>query len=386
MNFILFDDNRTNLLPLSYTKPVSHLRVGILCIYEKWELFLSKKVSFSTENYLNEKYPIKLSKENYWINGSICPNQQLIDNILSLKQNQSLKKGHLLIAYRSNNEEDIPQETIEFESDCLQITRLWEIFQFNEQCIVSDFKLLTKGRISAPLSSTNQVVNSDLIFIEEGAKVEHSILNASSGPIYIGKGAEIMEGCLIRGPLAMCDHSVLKMGTKLYGATTLGPYCKVGGEVSNSVFMGYSNKGHDGFLGNSVIGEWCNLGADTNNSNLKNNYAEVKLWNYASERFENSGLQFCGLIMGDHSKCSINTMFNTGTVIGVSSNIFGSGFPRNFVPSFSWGGASGYTTFKPTKAYEVAEKMMQRRSVEFNSVEKNILDSVFELTKSYRKD
>jgi UDP-N-acetylglucosamine diphosphorylase/glucosamine-1-phosphate N-acetyltransferase len=246
--------------------------------------------------------------------------------------------------------------------------------------------MLTKGRQSQAISSTNATTSPEHIFIEEGAVVEHAVLNASSGPIYIGKDAEIMEGSLVRGPLAMCEHSVLKMGAKIYGATTLGPYCKVGGEVNNSVLLGYSNKGHDGFLGNSVIGEWCNLGADTNNSNLKNNYAEVKLWNYSIGRFENSGLQFCGLIMGDHSKCGINTMFNTGTVIGVSANIFGAGFPRNFVPSFSWGGSSGYSTYQLRKVYEVAEKVMERRSKAFDEVEKDIIDSVFELTKSYRKD
>ncbi|MGB1307109.1 MAG: glucose-1-phosphate thymidylyltransferase, partial [Flavobacteriales bacterium] len=218
------------------------------------------------------------------------------------------------------------------------------------------------------------------------AKVEHAILNASTGPIYVGKDAEIMEGSIVRGPLAMCENSVLKMGAKIYGATTLGPYCKVGGEVNNSVLLGYSNKGHDGFLGNSVLGEWCNLGADTNNSNLKNNYAEVKLWSYQSERFVNTGLQFCGLIMGDHSKCGINTMFNTGTVVGVSANVFGAGFPRNFVSSFSWGGSAGYMTYRLNKVFEVAEKVMQRRAIEFNQVEKDILTEVFELTKSYRKD
>ena len=223
-------------------------------------------------------------------------------------------------------------------------------------------------------------------FIEEGAKVEHTILNASTGPIYVGKDAEIMEGSIVRGPLAMCENSVLKMGAKIYGATTLGPYCKVGGEVNNSVLLGYSNKGHDGFLGNSVLGEWCNIGADTNNSNLKNNYTEIRLWNYTSESFINTGLQFCGLIMGDYSKCGINTMFNTGTVVGVSANVFGAGFPRNFISSFLWGGSAGYITYRLNKVFEVAKKVMQRRAIEFNQEDKDILAEVFELTKSYRKD
>ncbi len=385
MNYILFDDNRQHLLPLTYTRPVADIRLGILTISEKWQKVLSSEVSYSTEEYLSAKFPLTISDDNVWINGSVCPDENLLNAIHSLENNQSLKKGDTLLAYRSSTN-SIPQSSIDYSQEILQLSRLWQIFQFNGDCINSDFDLLTKGRQSQAISSTNATTSPEHIFIEEGAVVEHALLNASSGPIYIGKDAEIMEGSLVRGPLAMCEYSVLKMGAKIYGATTLGPYCKVGGEVNNSVLLGYSNKGHDGFLGNSVIGEWCNLGADTNNSNLKNNYAEVKLWNYSIGRFENSGLQFCGLIMGDHSKCGINTMFNTGTVIGVSANIFGAGFPRNFVPSFSWGGSSGYSTYQLRKVYEVAEKVMERRSKVFDEVEKDIIDSVFELTKSYRKD
>lgn len=385
MNYILFDDNRQHLLPLTYTRPVADIRLGILTISEKWQKALSSEVSYSTEEYLSAKFPLIISDDNVWINGSICPDENLLNAIHSLENNQSLKKGDAVLAYRSSTN-TIPQSSVDYSQEILQLSRLWQIFQFNADCIRSDFDMLTKGRQSQAISSTNATTSSEHIFIEEGAVVEHAVLNASSGPIYIGKDAEIMEGSLVRGPLAMCEHSVLKMGAKIYGASTLGPYCKVGGEVNNSVLLGYSNKGHDGFLGNSVIGEWCNLGADTNNSNLKNNYAEVKLWNYSIGRFENSGLQFCGLIMGDHSKCGINTMFNTGTVIGVSANIFGAGFTRNFVPSFSWGGSSGYSTYQLRKVYEVAEKVMERRSKAFDDVEKDIIDSVFELTKSYRKD
>lgn len=385
MNYILFDDNRKHLLPLTFTRPVSEIRLGILTISEKWQKVLSSSISYSTEEYLSAKFPLTISDDNIWINGSVCPDQSLVHAIHSLEINQTLKKGDSLLAYRSNDS-TIPENTIDYSKDIVQLSRLWQIFQSNDDCIHSDFELLTRGRQSQAISSTNKLTHPENIFIEQGAKVEHAVLNASTGPIYIGKEAEIMEGSLIRGPLAMCDHSVLKMGAKIYGATTLGPYCKVGGEVNNSVFLGYSNKGHDGFLGNSVIGEWCNLGADTNNSNLKNNYADVKLWNYSLERFENSGLQFCGLIMGDHSKCGINTMFNTGTVIGVSANIFGAGFPRNFVPSFSWGGPSGYSTFQLRKVYEVAEKVMLRRSKTFDVKEKQIIDSIFELTKSYRSN
>lgn len=385
MNYILFDDNRQHLLPLTFTRPVSEIRLGILTISEKWQKALSSSVSYATEEYLSEKFPLIITSDNLWINGSVCPNEKLLKAIHSLEINEGLKKGETLLAYRSTDS-SIPDGLVEYSEDIVQLSRLWQIFQFNADCIRSDFDILTKGRQSQTISSTNATTCPENIFIEEGAKVEHAILNASSGPIYIGKDAEVMEGSLVRGPLAMCEHSVLKMGAKIYGATTLGPYCKVGGEVNNSVLLGYSNKGHDGFLGNSVIGEWCNLGADTNNSNLKNNYAEVKLWNYSINRFESSGLQFCGLVMGDHSKCGINTMFNTGTVIGVSANIFGAGFPRNFVPSFSWGGSSGYSTFQLRKVYEVAEKVMERRSKTFDETEKRIIDSVFELTKSYRKD
>ena len=385
MNYILFDDNRQHLLPLTYTRPVADIRLGILTISEKWQKALSSGVSYSTEEYLSAKFPLTISDDNVWINGSVCPDENLLNAIHSLENNQSLKKGDTLLAYRSSTN-TIPQSSVDYSQEILQLSRLWQIFQFSADCIRSDFDILTKGRQSQEISKTNATTSPEHIFIEEGAVVENAMLNASSGPIYIGKDAEIMEGSLVRGPLAMCEYSVLKMGAKIYGATTLGPYCKVGGEVNNSVLLGYSNKGHDGFLGNSVIGEWCNLGADTNNSNLKNNYAEVKLWNYSLGRFENSGLQFCGLIMGDHSKCGINTMFNTGTVIGVSANIFGAGFPRNFVPSFSWGGSSGYSTYQLRKVYEVAEKVMERRSKLFDEVEKDIIDSVFELTKSYRKD
>jgi len=385
MNYILFDDNRVQLLPLTFSRPVSKIRIGILCIDEKWIKYLSSKVSYLTEDYLSEKYHLELAQDNIWINGSVLPNKNLCDAILSLNINESLKKDGTILAYRSSSKE-VPSHTHEYQKEVIIIRKTWQIFEFNDQCIRDDFDLLTKNKISKQLSSSNSAINPENIFIEEGAYVEHSILNASMGPIYIAKDAEIMEGCMVRGPFAMCQHSVLKMGAKVYGASTLGPYCKVGGEVNNSVFFGYSSKAHDGFLGNSVIGEWCNLGADTNNSNLKNNYADVKLWSYAINRFENTGLQFCGLIMADHSKCSINTMFNTGTVIGVSANIFGSGFPRNFIPSFSWGGSAGYTTYQLQKVFEVTQKVMQRRAYDFNQTEKNILSSIFELTKSYRKD
>lgn len=389
MNYILFDgDVRESLLPFTYTKPVADIRVGILTIREKWEKFLGLTTTTITEEYLEEKFPMVEMNENILLNASFLPSATLVTMVKNLSENEAIFKGEDVIAfYTSDMQEEVNFDNykqIEFEEELLQIKNTWDIFSLNDKAIRSDFDLITDGRKSEPIPNTVQYINGDDIFIEKGAKLTFATLNASSGPIYIGENAEIMEGVVVRGALAMCENSVLKLGAKIYGATTLGPYCKVGGEVNNSVLLGYSNKGHDGFLGNSVIGEWCNLGADTNNSNLKNNYAEVKLWNYEVGRFAKTGLQFCGLMMGDHSKCGINTMFNTGTVIGVSANIFGSGFPRNFVPSFSWGGASGFTEYKMNKVVEVAEQVMKRRNIEFNEQEQKILEHIFEITKEYR--
>ena len=314
-----------------------------------------------------------------YIYGGVCPNKALVAAIQQLADGEGLYAGDTLLAYRN-----AANQKVIFAEEFTKIEKLWHIFQYNAIELQTDFDLLTAGRKSQVLSDTNLIMGSENIFVEEGAKLEGAILNATTGPIYIGKNAEVMEGSIVRGPFAMCEHSVLKMGAKIYGATTLGPYCKVGGEVNNSVLMSYSNKGHDGFLGNSVLGEWCNIGADTNNSNLKNNYAEVRLWSEQAGRFEKTGLQFCGLIMGDHSKCGINTMFNTGTIVGVSANIFGAGFPRNFVPSFAWGGSAGYSTYQLPKVFETAEKVMMRRGVPFDDTEKAILQQVFELTSEQR--
>ncbi len=392
MNYILFDSNRINLLPLTFTRPVADIRIGILTIREKWEKMLGVKTSSKTEDYLSKKYPIKFStdNDNIWINGSLCPNTKLLEEIKRLQPNQALLSSAIILAINTGGDKifnGVVNDNfvkIESHAKAMQVENSWDIFSKNDEAIRSDFELLTVGRKSLALSSTNQLIG-DTIFIEEGAKVECAILNASTGPIYIGKDAEIMEGSIIRGPFALGEHSTLKLGAKIYGPTTIGPHCKVGGEVNNSVIFGYSNKAHDGFLGNSVIGEWCNIGADSNNSNLKNNYAEVKLWNYEQEHFVNTGLTFCGLIMGDHSKCGINTMFNTGTVVGVNANIFGSGFPRNFIPSFSWGGAAGFTTYKLKDAFEVASRVYGRRGLVFDENEQTILSHIFELTEKYRK-
>lgn len=390
MNYILFDGpSRNNLLPFTFTRPVADIRVGILTIREKWETYLKTTTTTVTEDYLSDKYPMVEMDENIMINASYLPNLELVEMIRDLKENQAIFKDEDVIAFFTKEAQDNinfeAYEAIEFAEDIIKIENTWDIFSKNGEAIQEDFALITKDRTSQSIPASNNVIAPENIFLEEDAKLEFTTLNASNGPIYIGKNAEIMEGAIIRGPFALCENATVKMAAKIYGPTTVGPYSKVGGEINNSVLFAYSNKGHDGFLGNSVLGEWCNLGADTNNSNLKNNYAEVRLWDYQTEGFAKTGLQFCGLMMGDHSKCGINTMFNTGTVVGVSANIFGSGFPRNFVPSFSWGGSSGFTTYLTKKAFEVAQVVMARRKVEFSDQDKAILEHVFEETKKYRR-
>ncbi len=389
MNYILFDGpNRNKLLPLSFTRPVADIRTGILTIREKWENILQSSISFSTQDYLSKKFPKVVTNDNIFIDGSIIPNKELVSQIKELKPNQLLKKDDLEIAIRTYNADfsDLnPDEfhIVESNVDFLRIENTWDIFRINPQAIVDDFELLTKNRNTETISSTNSIIgNPNSIFIEKGAVVEYAYLNTNDGPIYIGKDAEIMEGSKIRGPFALCEHATIKMDAKIYSGTTIGPHSKVGGEVSNSVILGYSNKGHDGFLGNSVIGEWCNLGADTNTSNLKNTYDFVRLWSYDADTFVSTGLQFCGLIMGDHSKSGINTMFNTGTVVGVSSNIYGSGFQRNFIPSFMWGGASGLKQYNFKKSVEVATAVYKRRSLDFDEVEIDIFTEIFNLSHS----
>jgi UDP-N-acetylglucosamine diphosphorylase/glucosamine-1-phosphate N-acetyltransferase len=391
MNYILFDGpERNNLLPFTFTRPVADIRVGIVSLREKWELLLNTSTTTQTEDYLSTKYPKEELDKNIKINPAFIPSENLVGIVKNLKENQAVYYEDQPIAYFYSKNQEINFDTFEIiqytHDDLLKISNTWDLFRLNGQAIERDFKILTNGRKSQPIPDSVFCVNKENIFLEEGATVVLASLNASLGPIYIGKDAEIMEACAIRGPFALCEQSTLKMGAKIYGPTTIGPHSKVGGEVNNSVIFGYSNKAHDGFLGNSVIGEWCNLGADTNNSNLKNNYAEVRLWNYNTENFARTGLQFCGLMMGDHSKCGINTMFNTGTVVGVSANIFGSGFPRNFIPSFSWGGSAGMTTFKTEKAFEVAREVIKRRDLEFTIIDEKILEHVFEITSKYRRN
>ena len=394
MNFILYDDLtiRHNLLPLTYTRPIGELRLGYTKIREKWERHLNQSCSWLTEPYLQTKFPVISAKENILINSAVLPGDNLVNQIYALKKGEALKSGDTIIAFFADRENLTRPEnhflegySVKTAPEPHKIFRPYHIFSLNAKAIKDDFNNIRDQKMSAELSNTNTVIQSENIFVEEGATVENVSLNASHGPIYIGKNAEIMEGALIRGPLVLADNATIKMGAKIYGPTTIGPCSKVGGEIKNSVIQGYSNKAHEGFIGNSVIGEWCNFGADTNNSNLKNNYGEVKLWNYTEEDFSKTGFTFCGLIMGDHSKCGINTMFNTGTVVGVSANIYGGGFQNKFIPSFSWGGANEFTTFQFSKALDVAKTMVHRRGNGFNAKDEAILSEIYNRSAKYRQ-
>ncbi len=396
MNIILSDNHaeRLGLAPLTFTRPAGDLRCGILTIQEKWQKITGEQVSLLGEEYLRKKYVPIFEDSNIVVDSRILPTPELAKAICSLRKGEAIVADSEILAacldasdaitfFEGRN--NLRVSYINTTAEISMIKNTWDIFSLNEQEIERDFHLITAGRKSAELSDTNRCLQRERIFVEEGAKAEFAILNPAGGYIYLGKDSEVMENAVIHGSLALCEHSCVKIGAKIYGATTMGPHTKCGGEVNNSVIWGYSNKGHDGFLGNSVLGQWCNLGADTNNSNLKNNYAEVKLWSYAKRRFVKTGLQFCGLIMGDHSKSSINTMFNTGTVIGVSCNIFGTGFPRNFVPSFSWGGAdSGYETYPIKNALTTAQIMMKRRHIDLDEIETEILTHIFNETEELK--
>ncbi len=374
MNYVLFDDaGWSDLLPLTFTRPACEIRIGILTIKEKWEKRLKKEISYKTESYLAQKFPMHVNRIHsaIYINGRVCPSDTLANEVKKLKPGQALYKGAVLLAYAEK-----AADKIQSKSKPIILNHPWDIFRNNGIELENDFALLTKGKKSKPLSKTNKVIGKGKIFLENGATVECSILNTVNGPIYIGKNAVVMEGCLIRGGFALGEQSELKMGAKIYGPTTIGPHCKVGGEVNNSVIFGYSNKAHDGFLGNSVVGEWCNLGADTNNSNLKNNYGEVKAYNYTQQKMIGTGLQFCGLLMGDHSKAGINTMFNTGTVVGVNANIFGGSFPPTHIPSFAWGGSEKIEKYELNKALEVAQRVMERRKIPLTAADKKILKTI----------
>ena len=389
-NYILFDTAiREDLKPFTFTRPVSEIRCGILTITEKWNKRLQTTCSFKTKEYLQQKYSLRLEADNVYINSSVFPTDSMVEAVQNLSEDSVLLAQDSTwiaarVAHLENESELSGLKSVLYSGECKHLQHIWNIFQFNPDEINVDFDIVTKGRVSQKISETNRVICPENIFVEEGASIEYAIINASAGKVYIGKNAEIWENAVIRAPFAMNEHAVVKMSAKIYEGTTIGPYSKVGGEVQNSVIIGYSNKGHDGYLGNAVLGEWCNLGADTNNSNLKNDYSEIKIWNYANNRFEKSGLQFCGLMMGDHSKSAINTMFNTGTVVGVCANIYGAGFPRNFIPSFTRGGSQGMEEYLFPKACETAKRVMARRHKEFDDVETAILATIFEETKSNR--
>lgn len=395
-HIILFDsDCRETLLPLTFTRPVADLRVGILTIKEKYELLTQLPISFLTQDHLSELYPLFQGEHNLLINGNILPTPQFMEWALQLEVGTAwVNEGELVAAHLDRQALTNLVDGDEFGDvlvnnypgePLLTIERPADIFRHNDAAIRADFAILTKGRKSQQLSSTNTLIGpSDQLFIAKGASVEASILNVAQGPIYIGEDAVVLEGCMLRGPIAIGTKSTLKMGAKIYGATSLGPQCKVGGEVSNVVFQSNSNKGHDGYLGNAVIGQWCNIGADTNASNLKNDYSEVRVWSYPEGRFAKTGLQFHGLIMADHAKAGINTMFNTGSVVGVCANVFGEGFPRTFIPSFSWGGASKLQTYRLDKAMDTAERVKARRGQSLSDAERKMLTYVFEETAQYR--
>lgn len=393
MNVILFDDeSRQDLLPLTFTRPVAEIRIGILSISEKWKKLWKANVSYQTQAYLSAKYPKQLfaKGDNFFVNGKLIADAKFVEKVKKLKAGKGLKQNGELLAFNAGaGDTDLKKALAaaeEYAGEVFCIRHVWEIFSKNGAAIAMDFELLTKGKKSKVLPKSNTVIGKrSQIFLEAGAKVEAAILNTTSGPIYIGEDAEVMEGSVIRGPFVLGEHSTLKLSTKIYGPTTIGPHCKVGGEVNNSVIFGLTNKAHDGFLGNSVLGEWCNLGADTNNSNLKNNYAVVKLFNYKNNKTESTGLQFCGLIMGDHSKSGINTMFNTGTVVGIGANIFGGGFPPTHIPSFSWGGAEGFEEYKLEKFYETAARVFDRRGLKLDETERKILSHLFSASKDLRK-
>ena len=391
MNYILFDQDREKLFPFTHTRAVAEIRCGIVTMREKWAAYLEQKTGILTADYLQPTYGTADGDDNIYINGGIAANCSLAETINKLQPGEKLMTGSTTIAARTASMPTLADlhsaiTTLtpkEYGGNTFALQNVWDIFSHNDRAIREDYKLLTDGRNSAPIPDYVTVTGKENLFIEEGAKIAAGvIINATGGPVYVGKDAEIMEGCMLRGPIALCDHSTLKMGTKMYSATTIGPGCKVGGEVSNAVFFANSNKGHDGFVGNAVIGEWCNLGADTNCSNLKNNYDEVKIWSEQENKLIRTGLTFCGLLMGDHSKCGINTMFNTGTVVGVSCNIYGGNFPEKFVPSFSWGGSEGIVTYDFTKAMDTANRMMARRNTKLSDAEMVMYKHLFERSKN----
>ena len=392
INPILFDGpERKDLLPFTYVRPVAELRIGIDTLKEKWEAFLNQNCSYATQDYLSSKYPLHTTELNYFINASYVPTQALIDQIEKLEPKQVLVFDNNPIVFCTEKDQ-LPEDTTDFfivevKSKPIHIKTSSDLFSKNAVVLEQDFKRFTHVKKNEVLEDgNNRFIHPERIFIEPGAKLTCATLNATDGPIYVGKNTQIMEGSMLRGPIALCDEVIVKMGTKIYGGTTIGPGSKVGGELNNVLFLGNSNKGHDGFLGNAVIGQWCNIGSATDASNLKNNYSKVRIWNYTSKNFAKSELQFCGLLMGDYSRCGIHSMFNTATVLGVNANVFGTGFPRTFIPSFSYGGAQGFKTYAFSKAMEANRMMMDRKGKQLSELDLEILKDVFEQSSVWRRD
>ena len=400
MTVFLFDDAlREQLYPFTRTRAAADIRCGILTLRERWEKLLSVgNTGTLTAGYLQPVYTETSGPASglvLLINGRAFGTKMLADQCARLAAGEKISdaNGTVLAACLNTLPEwnNLPAAleattTVAAAETPQFLQRAWDIFGLNGTWIKADFALLTAGRESAKTGEGVTVAGAENVFLEAGAVVRPgTVLNATGGPVYLGENAEIMEGSLIRGPFALCAGSVVKMGAKIYGDTTIGPGSKVGGEVSNAVFFANSNKGHDGFVGNCVVGEWCNLGADTNASNLKNNYDGVKIHDDATGRRLATGLTFCGLLMGDHSKCGINTMFNTGTVIGVSCNVYGGEFPPAYIPSFSWGGAAGLKTYAFDKAIDTAKRMKARRSEAVLPAEEALLRHIFEETAPARE-
>ncbi|MDI9357037.1 MAG: putative sugar nucleotidyl transferase [Chitinophagaceae bacterium] len=387
MHIILLDNpiTKKNLLPLTYIRPVSNIRCGIFTIHEKWKKYTNTTVSILTEEYLHTKFPPQYSQKNIYVDSSTIPNKKLVDAVCNLKNNEGLFFENTLIAFSLDTHltysEAIRFNTAKktiFTHSYKSIQKVWNIFEFNAEEIQNDFSLVTHKRNSYLISDPfSHVYASKNIFIEENVSIKSAILNAETGPIYIGANTEVGEGTIIRGPVALCENVTTNMGTKLRPNTTIGPFSKVGGEISSSVLFGYSNKAHDGFLGNSVIAEWCNLGANTNTSNLKNNYKNVSMWNYETKSLEETAVLFCGIIMGDYSRSSINTMFNTGTTVGIGCNIFGHGFPKKYIPNFTWSDSQNDTLYAIEKLLETIENMFQRRKKIYTDEDKQLLQYLY---------
>lgn len=385
MNVIIYDTTevRSNLLPITYTRPTGAIRVGIDTMSDRWKAYIPGNYYWLTEEYLAELFPAApdTSEDDLYIAGNVVADEHIARAICALESQQTLVSADgRKIARRGNGGNDVI-----YNGDVIAIDQIYDIFVKNGQVLKMDFARICAGRTSQPVDDSNVVLGDrSHIFIEEGATVEGATLNTRQGPIYIGRDVTVMEGCCLRGPIALCDHATANMGTVIYGATTLGPYCKVGGELNNVVMLGYANKAHDGFLGNAVIGEWCNLGAGTVASNLKNDYTEIKLWNYTAHRFLRTGLQFCGLIMGDHSKSAINTSFNTATVVGVGSNIISEGMPRVFIPSFLKGGTAGFDNVNLNEFFAIAQRVMARRGIELSDAHRRLFQSIFDFADRYK--